>query len=92
MEEKKCCRCLCAHCGNEAGCENYCEMKEPCSHDAVINCHDYNPDHSEFDIGQSRYLACCYSLSAIEAFQTGQMVEWEDVKSVLRLALGDPEE
>lgn len=88
----KCCRCLCAHCGNEEGCDNYCEMKEPCSRDPLIDCPDFIPDHSEFGIGQSRYLACCYSLAAIEAHQAGQPVDWEDVKRVLRLAMGETEE
>lgn len=90
MEANKCCRCLCAFCGKEEGCDNYCEMRQPCSHDAVINCPDFLADHSEFGTSQSRYLACHYSLSAIEDFQARKPVDWDDVKRVLRLVLHDP--
>ncbi len=89
MKTEKCFRCACAFCGNEENCENWCEMKEPCSNEPVISCPDFIADVSEFGIGQSRYLACCYSLSAIEDFQAGKPVDWKDVKRVLRLAIGE---
>ncbi|KJS16928.1 MAG: hypothetical protein VR69_07050 [Peptococcaceae bacterium BRH_c4b] len=67
-------------------------MKELCGHEPLIHCPDFTPDHSEFGIGESRYLACQYAMAAIEAHQAGRSVNWEDVKRVLRLALGEPEE